>query len=66
MTDEQKAAYVNAQTACALAEIEGMKAENWMRERRGQTIAYGEEEFLAVPIKYGLHHNDTIGLFHNY
>lgn len=29
------------------AEIDGMKAENWMRVMQGLTIAYGEENFLA-------------------
>lgn len=29
------------------AEIDGMKAENWMRVMQGLTIAYGEETFLA-------------------
>jgi len=64
MTDEQKAAYVNAQAICALAEIEAMRAENWMREMKGQTIAHGEDEFLAVPAKYNLHHNALMSLFH--
>ena len=64
MTDEQKAAYLNAQAVCAMAEIEAMKAENWMREMHGYTIANGEEEFLAVPDKYSLHHNSVMTLFH--
>lgn len=57
MTPEQKAAYIMAQTACAIAEIESMKAANWMREDQGYTIAYGEEAFAAIPDKYGIHHN---------
>jgi len=65
MTDEQKAAYIMSQTVCALAKIESMKAANWMREMKGQTIAYGEDDFLAVPDKYSLHHNAVIGLFHS-
>lgn len=29
------------------AEIDGMKAANWMRTTQGNTIAYSEEVFLA-------------------
>lgn len=63
MTDVQKAAYVFAQAVAAMAEIESMKAANWMREDQGKTIAYGEEAFLAVIEEYGIHHNATTGLF---
>jgi hypothetical protein len=63
MTPEQKAAYIIAQAICALAEIEGMKTTNRMRERRGETIAYSEEEFFSVSEKYNLHHNAVTGLF---
>lgn len=57
MTESQSAAYIMAQTACALAEIESMKAANRERERKGEVIAYPEESFLEIPDKYGLHHN---------
>ena len=63
MTPEQSAAYIHAQAVAALAEIEAMKAENWMREMKGHTIAYGEEEFLAVIDKYGIHHNAVLMTF---
>ena len=60
MTPEQSAAYVLAQAIAASAEIESMKAANWMREMKGETIAYGEKDFLDVIDKYGLHHNAVI------
>ena len=64
MTKEQKVAYVFAQSVCALAEIEGMKAENKERESHGYALVYSEEAFFEVPNKYGIHHNAVIGLFH--
>ncbi len=64
MTDEQKAAYVNAQTALLLVELEGMKALNAYRESRGFAQAYDEKAFEAVGAKFGhLQHNALMGLF---
>lgn len=63
MTPEQQAAYINAQAVAASAELEAMKAANWMRLMQGHTIAYGEEDFLALIDKYGLHHNAVLTTF---
>jgi len=63
MTDEQRAAYIQAQTVSALAEIEGMKAANKYREMRGETIAYNEDSFYAVVDKYGISHNAICSFF---
>jgi hypothetical protein len=63
MTDDERVAYLRAQTAAALIEMEAMKAANWMREMQGHTIAYGEDEFLALLDKYDLHHNSVISFF---
>jgi hypothetical protein len=62
MTDEQKAAFVNAQTACALAEIAAMQAAN---SQFPQDQPYDEKAFLAVPDKYVIGHNAVVGLFHS-
>ena len=43
--------FVNA--VCMLAEVEGMKAENTHRERCGNSIAYGEDAFIAAAIRSG-------------
>lgn len=51
MTPEQRAAFINAQTALFLAEIEAMKAENQFRNQQGFSMAYTEESFRKV-IKY--------------
>lgn len=63
MTPEQAAAFVNAQTACMLVELEAMKAANKRREDQGFSPAYGEEEFLALIDKYGVHHNGALSTF---
>lgn len=63
MTRSEAVAYVQAMTACALAEIEGMKAENTQREKSGYSPAFVFDDFSAVIEKYGIHHNAVIGLF---
>lgn len=64
MTDEQKAAYIHAQSICALAEIQGMIATNDRRKQLDLSVAYDEEAFLGVPGRYGLHHNQVCETFH--
>jgi hypothetical protein len=59
-TPEQKAAYLNSQTACALIKMQSMMAENQERESQGKSLAYGEEAFLALIDKYGIHHNAAV------
>lgn len=66
MTDEQKAAYVVAQSICALAEIEGMKAENQQRMHRGESLAYVEQQFVDVIGRNCISHNQVLSLFHGY
>jgi hypothetical protein len=61
MNENERAAYIQSQVACALIEMEAMKAANWMREMQGHTIAYGEEAFNNLVVKYGIGHNDVIG-----
>ena len=60
MTPEQRAAFIFSQTACMLAQIEGMKAENAMRERQGQALAWGEDAFIGLVDQYGLSHNQVV------
>lgn len=60
MNKEQKVAFIQAQTVCAYATIEGMKAENQHRLSLGQTIAYDEEAFFKVASQYGLEHNQVL------
>jgi len=60
MTLEAKIAYINAQTAAMLAELEGMKALNVERTRNDFALAYGEKEFMDLPARFGLTHNQVI------
>lgn len=63
MTDEQRAAFVFSQSACALIEAMGMVAENKHREQCGHSVAYGDEAFAALIDKYGIHHNAVLTTF---
>lgn len=64
MTEEQKAAYVIAQSACAMILALGMEAENKHREHRGEAMAYGYSAFNALLEEYGIHHNAVLERFH--
>ncbi len=63
MTENQKAAFVNSQTAAMLSHLEAMKAANQMRIHIGERIVYNEDAFLALPAAYGLEHNQVMILF---
>lgn len=65
MTSEQAAAYVHAQSVAALAEIEGMKAENADRDRLGLAVAYVHKQFISVIDQYGISHNAVLTTFAN-
>jgi len=64
MTDEQKVAFVNAQAACAMAEMMGMAAENAVRASKNQAQAYPGGAFFALADKYLIGHNAVISFFH--
>ena len=63
MDDAQKAAFIMAQTACMMAELEAMKAANRQRQRNDFSDAYGEDEFNALPDRFGLGHNAVVSFF---
>jgi hypothetical protein len=63
MTPEQAAAFVQSQTACAMANIASMHAENRERELQGHTHAYGPDAFRSVPDQFGIGHNAVVILF---
>jgi hypothetical protein len=60
MDHAARVAFVQAQTVCALAEIEGMKAENQHRLSLGHSIAYDHAAFMAVPDTYQIGWNTVI------
>ena len=64
MTPEQKAAFINAQAVAATAEIEGMKAANYMSEINENIHEFRQEDFMAVINKYGIGAN-FISIFFN-
>ncbi|MHB8413981.1 MAG: hypothetical protein ACYDB1_01105 [Acidiferrobacteraceae bacterium] len=63
MTDQEKAAYIHSQVACALIEMEAMRAANQYREIQGCTPTYGEEAFRKIIENYPIHHNAVMSLF---
>lgn len=64
MTPEQKAAYVIAQAACAVIELQSMIAANNERSQSGLAQAYDEGAFAALENRYTIGHNAVLGLFH--
>lgn len=52
MTPEQKAAFVLAQISLLNLELESMKAENLHRQSKGYSLAYTEDGFNHVYLKY--------------
>lgn len=66
MNREERIAFIQAQSVCALAEIEGMKAENMDRESRGLAPAYGEKEFGDIQSRFMIGHNAIIEFFGEY
>lgn len=63
MTAAQSAAYVTAMSACMLVEMEGMRAENATRERRGEALAYGDDDFAKLLGRYGVDHAGVMKTF---
>ena len=64
MTDEQKAAYVFGEAAAAFIECQAMMQANKDREIKGQTPAYGEDDFSKLHEQHCICHNSTLSLFH--
>lgn len=69
MTPEQQAAFVASQTACALIEMEAMKAANVAFDARNRgpwdkaMPRHTETDFKALIDKYGIHHNAVITVY---
>jgi hypothetical protein len=61
MTPGEKVAFINSQVACALIEMESMKAANRDRQSRGESDAYGEEAFMNIINEHRIGWNDVIG-----
>ena len=63
MTPEQRAAFINAQVACALIDLAGMQAENSARQQLGQAPAYQEDSFQVMMRRYLIGHNEVLAFF---
>lgn len=46
-----------------LVRMEGMKAENANRARKGESPAYLEDAFSDLIDEYGVHHNGSLTIF---
>ena len=51
-TNEQKAAFIIAQSVSALISAMGFQAENKIRELDGKALAYGADEFIELIAAY--------------
>lgn len=60
MNEEQKAAFLNSQVACAMIEAMGMQAENEQRKACGLSMAYTEDSFVSLIDKHGIGHNAAL------
>jgi hypothetical protein len=60
MTPEQRIAYIQAQIACAMIELEGMKAENAIAEYNHDLPPFDGASFKKLIEEYGISHNQVI------
>jgi hypothetical protein len=60
MTEEQNIIYTKGMLLQAEIKMQGMIAENKIREQSGRSLAYGEDSFNALIEEYGVHHNALI------
>jgi hypothetical protein len=60
MTENERAAYLSAQVACAMIEALGMMSENMQRQHRGESMAYTEEAFTRLQEQYPIGHNAAL------
>jgi hypothetical protein len=63
MNENQQAAFIMAQAACAQARIAGMVAENMQRQACDLSMAYDESDFASIVTEFKIGWNDVIGYF---
>ena len=63
MNENQRAAYVMSQVACALIRMEGMKADNLQRTANCESPAYVQSDFEDLLQEFCIGHNDVTGYF---
>jgi len=57
MDEDRELLYFKMNMLQAEIEMNSMIAENKWREMMGNSIAYGEDAFVNLIEKYGIHHN---------
>ena len=64
MTPEQKAAWINGQVAIFNCRVQGMIAENTVRQHRGESMAYAEDSFAVLGLEFNhIGYNEVIEFF---
>ncbi len=66
MDDQQKAAYIAAQTVCAQIKLVTMLAANEEAKLLELESPYHAADFERIPLEFGIHHNAVIGFFHSH
>jgi hypothetical protein len=66
MTEEQKAAVINARAATAMIRALGMQAANDQRKHRGEAMAFDQVDFDNVIQEEELHWNAIHGLLYQW
>lgn len=57
MSDEFELVYFRMQLLQAEIQMQAMISENKQREILGQSMAYGEKDFIGLIEEYNIHHN---------
>lgn len=65
MTPEQKAAFINAQSACALCERAAMTWQNNADVTAKKPLTFSGEDFMGLIDKYQIGHNSVVLFFHD-
>lgn len=60
MSPEHAEVFLRSQIACAMIQMEGMKAENADRQARGHSVAFTYMAFDSLIDQYGIGANDAI------
>jgi len=63
MDNNQILTYINSQVACALIEMHGMVAENKQRESDGRSMAYTQNDFDDLSVRYKITREAVTGGF---
>lgn len=65
MTEEQKAAFVNSQVACALIKAMAMKSANDVAIDTHAYPPYQQYEFENLIMEHSIGYNDVVGFFNS-